>query len=78
MTHPTCLVGGDNDPLFLEVYAARFKLDKWYLFHGITGDELDQSFLRVSRLRDDYGLYQGKDAGVGAPGPSSKIRLLHS
>ena len=45
-THPTCLVGGDKDPLFVEEYAAGFKLDGWYRFHGITGDELDQSFLR--------------------------------
>ena len=53
-------------------------MDGWYHFHSITGDELDQSFLRVSRLRDDYGPYQEKDVWVGAPGPPSKIRLTHS
>ena len=36
MTHPTCRVGGDDDPLFVERYATGFKLDGWYRFHGIT------------------------------------------
>ena len=71
---------GDKDPFFVEEYAAGFKLDGWYRFHGITEDELDQSFLRLSRLRHDYGPYQGKreDTGTSAPDPPPTIRLPHS
>ena len=78
-THPTCLVG-EEDPLFVEEYTAGFNLDSWHRLHGITGDELDQLFLRVSRLRNDYGQYQGKREGTKtpAPGPASTIRLPNS
>ena len=64
----------------MEGYTAGFKLDRWYRIHGITGDELDYSFLRVSRLQDDYGPYQGKreSARTSAPGLPSTICLSHS
>ena len=65
ITHLTCLVDGDKGSLFVEGYAAGFKLEGWFV-------------LRVSRLRDNYERYQGKDTGVGAPSPPSKIGVPHS
>ena len=78
--HPPCLVGGEDDPLVIEEYTAGFKLDRWHRFHGITGDELVQSFLKVSSLRNDYGSYQGKREGTEtpSPGPQFTIHLPHS
>ena len=76
------MVGGEDNPLFLEEYASGFKVDSYYRFHGITGDELDQLFLQlwVSRLRNDYGPYRGKKEGTETPdsGPPSTISLPYS
>ena len=74
----TCLLVGEDDALLQEEYAAGFKLDQWYRFHSINGDETDQLFLRVSRLRDNYEPYdprKGEGPETPAPGPLSLLCL---
>ena len=74
-THGHCMEV--EDPLWLEEYAAGFKLDQWGRFHELGGSETDRAYQRVQTLREQYGRYQGQ--GEGQPqGPPSTIRLPHT
>ena len=74
-THGHCMK--DDDPLWREEYAARFKLDRWGWFHELEGNQTDRAYQRVMTLRKHYGRYQGP--GEGEPqGLPSTIRLPHT
>ena len=71
---PTCL--RECDPLMEVEYAAGFKFDRWQGVHKLEGSAADPSYQQIAKLREDYGLYQGRVEGQ-TPGLPSMLRQPH-